>query len=772
MMIRGLSARAWVAAAVLLLPLGAQAQVTRLAPLAVAVMQQQGRAGMSGVLRRRGMLQPAEGNQPATVSTLVRFRGDRLDVSAVGGRIDWTLGDVAEVNVPLAALADLARLPAVRYVDVAMPLHPQTDVAVPATGASALRSGTPPDWSGDTGRNVIVGILDTGIDLAHPDFHDAAGKTRILRLLDYTTGTQCTGAQIDAHTCVEVDTEGHGTQVAGIAVGNGAATGNGEPAYRYIGMAPEASLIVVKADWTTANIVQAVGDVESIATSLSRPIVINMSLGTEIGPHDGTDNAARALDNASGPGRVIVIAAGNHADDGTHASGSVGQDASVVTNLEVPVNTDLTLIDIWYPGADQLAVHLHNTAECDSGLVSAPISASSTEESFCSGRGTIVSGNVNPLNGDREILVTLAATGTTPFAATAWTLELRGTLIANGRFDAWVNGSASSAKFTSNLDPADTLNDLAAASAPISVAAYNTKNTWYSLDGPMSAATSNPLGTLSYFSSRGPRRPCTDAASCPAEQKPELTAPGAWIASAYSAQTHWPEGTCGDCYVELDGVHSLRQGTSMSAPMVSGAVALLLQVDPAGDPTGIKDLLERNAAVDEFVGQAPNDAWGYGKLDVKTAFDALPVPLPAAPANLSATVSGTSAALSWTPVAALDVDGYDIYRGTSSGAEVTQVATVSYKSAAYTDSGLSSGTYYYVVRTLDTKGQESLPSAEVSAAISASASATSSSGGGGGCVSASGGPFDPTVPALLAIAGAGLGAGRCRRSGKNSGESP
>ncbi len=764
-MARFMRARLTVAIVAGLLPLAAQSQAIRLAPLATAIMRQQSRSALSTVLRRKGMLRPAQGSQPASVASLVRFRGNTLDVTSVGGRIVWRLGDVAEVSVPLGELASLAKLPAVRYVDLAMPLVPQLDVAVPATGATQMRSGTPPEWRGDTGRNVIIGILDTGIDLAHPDFLDPAGTTRILHLFDYTTGTQCTAAQINAHECTEVDTDGHGTQVAGIAAGNGAATGNGELAYRYVGMAPEADLIVAKADWTTANIVQAVGDMENLAAPLGLPLVINMSLGTEIGPHDGTDNAARALDNASGPGRIIVIAAGNHAADGTHASGTVTQDGSIVTNLDVPVSTDLTLIDIWYGGADQLAVHLHNTAECDSGLISAPVADSSAESSFCSGRGTVVSGGINPLNGDREILVTLAATPTTPFAATAWTLELRGTAVANGRFDAWVNGTSSGAKFTSNLDASDTLNDLAAATAPIAVGAYNTKNTWYSLEGPMSAEVSNPLGMLASYSSHGPRRACSAAASCPAVQKPEITAPGAWIASAYSAQTQWPDGTCSDCYIDLDGVHSFRQGTSMAAPMVSGAVALLLQVDPAGDPTQIRDLLEQYAKVDDFVGQAPNVTWGYGKLDVKAAFDALPVPLPPAPAGVSATVSGSSTVLAWSPSSALDVDGYDIYRGTSSG-DLAQVASVSYKSATYTDAGLSSGTYYYVVRTLDTKEQESLPSAQVSAVIgSSSSTATSSSGGGGGL-------DDPSLAALfLLVTLSALRRGRRGGQRGNAGES-
>jgi subtilisin family serine protease len=757
----------------------AGAQTLHLAPLAVALLAQQNRPSVMGALANKGMVRPASATQPARVTALVRFSAAMPDVTAIGGRVLWESGDVAGVEVPIAELQNLAQLASVRYVDVAVPLKPQLDLAVAATGANEVRSGTPPDWSGDTGRNVLIGFIDTGIDLSHLDFRNPQGGSRVVELIDYTTGTRCSGAQIDAGECAEVDTEGHGTEVAGIAAGNGSATGNGQPTYRYVGMAPQAGLLVAKGDWTTANIVTAVQDLESVADSLGRPLVINLSLGTEIGPHDGTDNVDRALDNASGPGRILVIAAGNHADDDSHASGSVPNGGSVAIGAQVPVATDLTAFDIWYAGADRMAIDVSNGSSCDSGTIAAPVSDTPAESAFCAGRATVVSGGVNPLNGDREILITLTATADAPFVSSGWQITLTGTAISNGRFDAWTNGSTSGANFTSNLDPVDTLSDLATASAPIAVVSYNTRNTWVSLDGTMSAITSNPLGAISYFSSAGPRRSCSLTLECPAVQKPDITAPGAWIAAAYSAQTVWPSGTCVDCYLDLDGVHSFRQGTSMAAPIVSGGVALLLQLAPQATPGQIKAYLDQYAATDDFVGAVPNDRWGYGKLDIKSAFDALPVAPPAAPTGVTAAPSGTSAILAWAANTAIDVDGYAIDRASVASGPYTQVGTVSYRGTTYTDSGLSSGTYYYTVRTLDTKGQESLPSSSVSAAVTATSSPTTvstSSSGGGGCVFMPGEPFDPVLLGLVTLGaiGQGVRAGRrhsqkrCRRPEEES----
>ena len=747
--------------ALVMLTLDARAQVMRLAPLASVALHAQSRPSVMGALAAKGMLRLGKAGQPPLVATLIRFSGNTPEVSLVGGRVLWTSGDVAGVAVPLNELGNLAQLAGVRYVNVAIPLHAQLDLAVAATGADQVRSGTPPDWHGDTGRNVLIGIVDTGIDLTHADFRDPQGKTRIAQLFDYTTETQCSSAEIDANECAETDTVGHGTEVAGIAAGNGSATGNGEPAYRYVGMAPEARLLIAKGEWTTANLLQAITDLENAATSLGEPLVINLSVATEIGPHDGTDNIDRALDNASGPGRILVVAAGNYADDGTHASATVPAGGTVVTDASVPVATDLTLIDIWYAGADRLAVDVTNGSGCDSGVLAAPTTEASTQTTFCAGRATIVSGNVNPLNGDREILISLAATVDSPFAAPGWQITLEGTSVVNGHFDAWTDGAASGARFTTNVNGTDTLSDLATASEPITVAAYNTRNTWDSLAGPISAVTSNPLGALSYFSSAGPRRVCSLALACPSVQKPELSAPGAWIGAAYSAQTVWPADTCVECYIDLDGVHSFRQGTSMAAPIVSGAVALLLQLVPNATATDVKGYLERYATEDENVGAVPNDAWGYGKLNVKAAFDALPVPIPTAPSDLAATASGSTATLSWAPNTALDVDGYDVYRGVSADATLTRVGTVSYLATSYTDPSLPDGTYYYAVRTIDTKGQESLQSEEASVAIgtavspSTPSSSSSSVSGGGGCVFNPREPFDPTLLALLALGGVG-----------------
>src|SRR5205814_4227147 len=122
-------------------------------------------------------------------------------------------------------------------------------------------------------------------------FKDQAGATRFVNIWDqsasgtgppgYPYGVECTPQQIDMGTCAEVDKDEHGTHAAGIAAGDGSQTGNGKPAYTYAGMAPRADLIVVKTDFTTPEVLDAVGYVFGKATARGENAVVNLSLGTQ-----------------------------------------------------------------------------------------------------------------------------------------------------------------------------------------------------------------------------------------------------------------------------------------------------------------------------------------------------------------------------------------------------------------------------------------------------------------------------------------------------------
>lgn len=697
-------------------------------------------------------------NAEPILDTLVLFRGDPKVFEALGARIHSVLGNVATVDIPVSALEMIANHPNLVRIEESKRLKPRLDVSVPEAGANGVWGNStrplPPPWTGNTasctttpgvctGRNVVVGLVDTGIDLNHTDFKDSFGKSRVLYVWDQTVdgfpptgfsyGNECTKQQTDAGTCSQTDTDGHGTHVMGIAAGNGSATGNSQPSYRYIGMAPEANLIVVKSTFFDSDIINGITYIQNKAAALSLPSVINLSLGFHFGPHDGTSLLETALDAASGPGKMIVAAAGNEAADQIHASGTViNGTVGPTVGFSVPTGSSDVLLDLWYPGIDQIGVNVTSpSANCIipfSGF-RYPGNTTVVSNTAC-GRVTITTPGTDSINGDHEIIIELRNTFT-PVEAGIWTFTLTGRgcgssrCVANGTFDVWVDDVTSSATFVDHIDPAKTVDMPATATKVIAAASYVTKNCWLRFDGQLVCYSPKPqVGDISSFSSRGPRRTCSNTANCPATQKPELAAPGQGITSAKSASSVDPIINNPD-FKDPDGVHVLAQGTSMSTPHVTGAVALMLAQNATLTSDQVKAALTANGhtRTDSFTGSTPNNTWGYGKLAIDQAITSVvsnnppSSPTPTVPTGVSAVAGPGSATISWDGIANdIYLDGYNVYRSTTSGRSYAKANLSIVTTNSFTVTGLTAGTlYFFVVTSLDTPGVESANSMEVTA---------------------------------------------------------
>ena len=170
------------------------------------------------------------------MGVILRLDGGLPDLADVPGLVVGSVcGDIATARLPLTSLTVLAGRDDLRAIEAATLAYPTMDVAIPSAHVDQVWAGTP----AFTGANVIVAVIDTGIDFSHEDFDDADGSTRILNIWDlngtgtppsgFTYGAEWSSAQIDAGTATERDYNGHGSHVTGMAAGDGSASGGAIP---------------------------------------------------------------------------------------------------------------------------------------------------------------------------------------------------------------------------------------------------------------------------------------------------------------------------------------------------------------------------------------------------------------------------------------------------------------------------------------------------------------------------------------------------------------
>jgi subtilisin family serine protease len=598
--------------------------------------------------------QMAQHSPAQSVNVFIKTSLSRAALNALGISVLSQFGNIVAASLELELIPQIIGHPAIEYLQAPRIASIANDVSVAEIGATQVRQ-----QYNLTGKGIIMGIIDTGIDWRHPDFRKADGTTRIKALLDLTErgtdvwgGTLYTEQEINnalngSGNVTEKDYVGHGTHVAGSAAGNGRATGNSLPANTYVGVAPEADLIVVKAttdkysiNFEATHYLNAISFIDSLATLWKQPYVINMSLGSSLGPHDGKDLSEQAIDNLlkenGGQGRAIVISAGNDGDDDIHASGIF---STSVTSYEIQFNVssytvnadnsnDYVVFEGWYKGTYSYSIKMTTP----SGLSTSTVSAGQ-ERSYDLSDGAIYISNgyggASKLNGDKQIVIQVFDYfANKPPKQGTWKIFIYGT---TGRFDLWLSGSSMDASFTSNIDRSMIVGTPGTAFQAITVGAYVTKKSWTDLDGNRLQNPNLTIGSESGFSSPGPTRD--------GRVKPELSAPGEMIAASYSADappssqysifksgySQWP-----NAYVARDGKHAITQGTSFAAPHVAGAIALMLQQYPTKTVSEIRQALISTARKDSYTGNVPNNKWGYGKLDVAATLKLLPVE-PAAP---------------------------------------------------------------------------------------------------------------------------------------------
>jgi subtilisin family serine protease len=551
------------------------------------------------------------------------LRREGIEVNAHAGRL-------STARCPMPLLTRLLAMPGIDRVTVGSRCKLDLDRSALDVNANQVRTITPPNFTGQTGAGVLVGTVDTGIDTSSPDFKNADGTTRIVSIWDQTAGgtppagfsygTEWTKAQIDAGTASEVDSQGHGTHVMGIAAGNGRATGNGEDPFQYVGIAPEADLCVVKTTLQSSAIVDGVSYIFQKAAALGERAVVNLSLGTQEGAHDGSLPMDQMLSALAGPGKVLVASSGNEGNSGLHGQLTLGGSAPGNMTLVVPAYTpatgtgnDFFLLSGWYDPRSRISL----TITTPSGVRVGPLATGqnlngqNTQDGFVD----VHNGTSSSSNGTLEIFVQVYdGIATRPPGTGTWVFTFTPVLLAGGgRIDTYLyqsslgDGSVPPPAWNLGLLNGGVISSPGSADSTVTVGAHATKDCWESVDGFRHCWNPLPtIGAIAPFSSQGPRRDGL--------LKPDLTAPGLGITSTLSAEFVDADPTT----VATDGVHVNFAGTSSSAPHVTGAAALLLaRSEWAGaGPLAIRTHLQATSRADAFTGQVPSWTWGAGKLDL------------------------------------------------------------------------------------------------------------------------------------------------------------
>ncbi len=569
-------------------------------------------------------------------------------VKNLGGNFKYSINQISAVTLPVNKIFILSQTSGIKRIEgrhgIGHTLDDQTDIHANITPVKQGQSPLPQAYDG---TGVIIGIIDTEIDIYHPDFIDASGNTRIKYLwsqidtsggstpMPFNYGQEWDAASINAG-CLYVPTTSalsHGSVVTGAACGDPDNT-------LYQGVAPKSDIIFVAADLGPNflnNTVDAVNYIYTKAVFLGKPCVINASVGTYNGSHDGLDLPALSISNliVADSSRSFVAAAGNAGNRLLHLQYPVETD-SAFTWFKVNPSTQNVIYELWAYKSQFDNVQFAIGADLNS-----PYTYLGRTNYYNILTDFIFSGGFAQLN---DTLKTWAGTPIADFSIQAETIDTTYHLLITintnnasnfsrlitkgvGQFDIWsqptYTGTSDMIK-TVSLPPVSSYPDVARYRSPnqtqtivssfqcseivITVANFNNRNTWTEVTGS-TYSTTDTVGERGFTSSIGPTRD--------GRMKPDISASGnnTFGALMLSMQATFIGGAS-SWKVSADSLHLIDGGTSMAAPVVAGVIGLYMQRYPSLDWKEIKDALLASAYTDSFTTTlVPNIKWGYGKVD-------------------------------------------------------------------------------------------------------------------------------------------------------------
>ena len=619
----------------------------------------------------------------ASLCAFVRLEGDAEAVMARHGMrslAHW--GNIHIADIPLSRLAALSCEPQVLRIEAKQSHSLCND-------SCAVYLRTLPAWQGYslpqpyTGQGVVVGVMDVGFDLTHPTFYAAdMQRYRIHRFWDQLSADTLASSLYvgrDWTTSEEILAQAHSTDGSMLSHGThtlATAAGSGYTS-PYRGMAPDADLCVV-ANAVSNNI----GLVDSTqiykftyatdalgfkymfdyAQSVGKPCVISFSEGSAQDFRGDDVLFYEVLDSLTGPGRIIVAAAGNdallptyiHKPHRQQRAGNFlfahGQRVMFTAKSRDPFGIDITFYHdatttesprtLWQvhtrevlAKSDSTLTDTVHTANRQHTIAIAAFPSCYNSEEMC--YEVVIGCDSNAIGVTQPLSVELTGSN-----ADVELFKQAGYISPHP-----INPSLNDGEATHCINsPASAPSVISVGATGYRKGAYNYKGEW----GETDYATG---GLRSYYSSVGP--------TFDGRLKPDVTAPGSNVISAYSSYYIEAHPEARDVLEDVEHFDyggrtyawNRNSGTSMACPAAAGVVALWLQACPTLSPADVLDIIAHTSQHNDPVLSYPNQQYGYGQIDAYAGL----LYLLSSTAIPSLPVNPTRAQISITPDATLHI---------------------------------------------------------------------------------------------------------------------
>lgn len=587
---------------------------------------------------------------PTEIGAFITVSGEWVvdKLRGAGCNVNSVIDNIVTANISLDILPEIAKMAGVEYIEAGTPVALKNFNTRRRVHINDVHNQTGDLPASYRGKGVIVGMIDLGFQFTHSAFRsdDGNNNLRISRVwnqnlsgmppqgfnygTEYTTPTQIQSAAFDSRN------DYHGTHTATTAAGSP----KGNPFY---GMAPESEIVLVSPYLSSnTSIVDAIKYIFDYADSVDKPCVINMSLGSHMGPHDGQSALDRAINSMVGPGRIVVGAAGNEAGVNIHCSKTLtADDTTLKTLMAYPASGQKrTYTYIWGTPGTTFSVEVAIVDMTRKGriLKTTGILTPKAEPIYLScdeGATTKLDLTVSPV---------VTNEGNAPqFVIESNCLSIaanrKQAIIVHGEDGQTIHmwNAVNENYFTSgNLDGFTEGDDLCTVGeiggtgeGVISVGSYDTDsivvlNPFETIEDPQKGLAVNfgasfrslgmdfQTGARSSFSSKGP--------TADGRMKPEVMAPGSVIISGFNSY-YASQSDISAEYItpvkesDMTSYFEISMGTSQATPVVTGTIALWLEANPDLTPDDIRGVLARTCDRDSFTGTTPNNNTGYGKLN-------------------------------------------------------------------------------------------------------------------------------------------------------------